>query len=280
MLEKISTRQTNIPLQSDAYRVPKETIYGSLNRLNWIKKFISKKHKVIDIGCGTGFMITIPLIAQGYDVMGYDLDQKSIDYGKKLLRSYNLDETKLVANNVNSITDQPDIIILSEVLEHIPNNDLDNLLNLVYALLKPGGKILITVPNGYGLFELESFVWFKLKFGKLLEKIYFVEFIIILKNKILGHNTVEQHPSSLDTSPHVQRFTYFSLEKKLKKFGFITKEKQGGTFISGPFSNLLFTGFKPIMQFNLFLGRLTKMFAADFYIALEKPLYNQREYVS
>lgn len=271
MLTSNESKPDNNFFSTSLYPMPKETIYGSLNRLHWIKKFISKEQRILDIGCGTGSMITIPLIAEGYDVIGYDLDQKSIDYGKKLLLSYNFDERKLMCKNINTITFQPDVILLSEVLEHLSDNYLGELLPVVYSILKPGGIMLVTVPNGYGLFELESFLWYKLKLGTLLEKIYLVELIIILKNKLLGYNTVEQHPSSLDTSPHVQKFTYFSLEKKLKRFGFVTIEKKGGTLFSGPFTNLLFTGIKPIMKCNLFLGKLLKIFAADFYIAMQKP---------
>ena len=95
-------------------------------------------------------------------------------------------------------------------------------------------------------------------------------FIIVLKNKLLGKNTVVEIPSSLDNSPHIQRLTYINLPKKLQKYGFKIIEKRGGSFISGPFSNLLLTGFSLIMEVNMFLGRKLPYLASDFYIAIQK----------
>ena len=98
---------------------------------------------------------------------------------------------------------------------------------------------------------------------------YVVEAVIIAKNKICG-NTIELHPSSLDTSPHVQRFTYRSGATLLKNHGFTVTQKKGGSFLSGPFSNLFFTGFKPIMKLNMILGNWLSPLASDFYIVAEK----------
>ena len=70
---------------------PKENIYGSIKRLEWFEKFLNKNQKIVDICCGTGYMVTIPLISEGYDIIGVDLDQKSIDYGKNLLKKNHLD---------------------------------------------------------------------------------------------------------------------------------------------------------------------------------------------
>ncbi|MEX0940398.1 MAG: class I SAM-dependent methyltransferase [Candidatus Babeliales bacterium] len=202
---------------------PKETIYGSYNRYKWFKKFLNKDQKIIDLGCGTGSMITIPLIAEGYDILGLDLDQKSINYGKQLLEKNKLNTDLLACFDFATISFVPDVVILSEVLEHIKTGELEQIISLVFKKLKPGGLLLITVPNGYGIFEWESFLWYKLKLGKLLEKLYIVETIVIIKNKLIG-DWIEDHPSSLDTSGHVQRFTYNSLEKLLHNSGFVTKE--------------------------------------------------------
>ena len=37
-----------------------QTIYGSSTRYEWIKSFLTKDQVIIDLGCGTGSMITIP----------------------------------------------------------------------------------------------------------------------------------------------------------------------------------------------------------------------------
>jgi 2-polyprenyl-3-methyl-5-hydroxy-6-metoxy-1,4-benzoquinol methylase len=255
--------------ESNSEFTPKESIYGSRNRLNWLTKFLTKKQKIIDLGCGTGSMITIPLISKGYDIIGIDLDKKSIEFGKNILRENNLDPDRLLCTDFLSTSIEPDIIILSEVLEHLSSSMLNEILTMAFKKLKPNGSLLITVPNGYGCFELESFLWNKLKLGKLLEKIFIVEAIIILKNKILG-NTIELYPSTLDSSPHVQRFTYKSIEEVLKQNNFTLIEKLGGSLISGPFSNLFFTGIKPVMKLNLFLGKIFSPIASDFYIAVQK----------
>lgn len=248
---------------------PKESMYGSLNRLNWFKQFLNKDQTIVDIGCGTGSMITIPLIAQGYNIIGLDLDQKSIDYGRNLLGSYNLDSDRLKCMDFGQLDLDPDIIILSEVLEHLSTDQLNSLISLIHRKLKPGGLLLITVPNGYGWFEFESFLWYKMKLGWMLEKLYIVEGVIILKNKLFG-NTIEPHPSSLDCSGHIQQFSYSSLEKTVGAHGFNTTQKQGGSMISGPLSNLFFTGIKPVMKLNLFLGKKLSRIASDFYISVQK----------
>ena len=92
-----------------------ENVYGSQNRINWVRRFLSKTDKVLDLGCGTGSMLTIPLIAQGYDVIGLDLDGKSIDYGKGLLNHHGLDEGRLRCCSFSDIDFSPNVVVASQV---------------------------------------------------------------------------------------------------------------------------------------------------------------------
>ena len=54
---------------------------------------------------------------------------------------------------------------MSEVLEHLHDDELDALLGEVRSRLAPGGRLLVTVPNGYGWFEMEHFFWWRLGWG-------------------------------------------------------------------------------------------------------------------
>jgi SAM-dependent methyltransferase len=247
-----------------------QTIYGSLTRYEWIKSFLTKDQKIIDLGCGTGYMITLPLLQEGFDVIGVDLCSKSIEYGKRLLEEQGLSKDRLVCLDLKDIDSVPDVMLLSEVLEHLNDEQFDQLMTLCSKKLSLGGLILITVPNGWGLFELDSFIWFKLKLGAFLGWSGIERLCIIAKNKIVGKNTVISIPSSLDSSPHIQRFTYSNLPKRLAKYNFTVLARQGGSLISGPLANLLFTGFSPIMKLNMLLGRWLPYLAADFYVAIQK----------
>src|SRR5206468_11993291 len=66
--------------------LPRENVYGHLQRVDWLRGDLQPEDRVVEFGCGTGRLITLPLRASGYDIVGVDLDQRSIDHGRGLLR--------------------------------------------------------------------------------------------------------------------------------------------------------------------------------------------------
>ena len=245
----------------------KENIYGHTKRLHWIISNLNKGDSIVEFGCGTGVMITLPLAQMGYSVFGVDLDDESIAFGQKLFGQEGLNPNTLKAIDISLLDVAPNVIIASEVLEHIPDKYISNIIRIIRHKLKPGGLFLVTVPNGYGWFEFESFVWFKIGLGKLLERLQIVRVVNALKFLILGRDIEPPYPSTLSDSSHVQRFTYSSIQTLLAKEGFSVINITGAVFFAGPFSNMLFTGIKPIMRLNCALGRWFPRIAAGFYIA-------------
>jgi SAM-dependent methyltransferase len=243
-----------------------ENIYGHQKRLLWLLKHLQQREQVVELGCGTGYMIARPLALSGYRVLGIDLDQASIEYGKTILASEGLPTTILQTVNLADLEFRPDVVIASEVLEHIPTPQLDEIIELIRAKLAPGGKLLVTVPNGYGWFELESFLWFKVGIGLLLEKLQLARIIRRLKHILVGGHDYP-YPSTIADSPHVQHFTYHSIQRLLRDHHFVIEETTGSVLFAGPFSNLFFTGFKPLMRLNNWLGSRFPQRAAGFYLA-------------
>jgi ubiquinone/menaquinone biosynthesis C-methylase UbiE len=99
------------------------------------------QHPVLDVGCGDGFLARVAF-GEKLEV-GIDLDPqevaravKSNSYGKALCAS----ATELPFPNKSFKT-----VISNCVLEHIP--DIDAALSEIQRVLKPGGRLMITVPS-------------------------------------------------------------------------------------------------------------------------------------
>jgi SAM-dependent methyltransferase len=241
-----------------------ENIYGHLNRTKWIMNQVKREENGLEFGCGTGVMITAYFLQNNYLCEGIDLDEPCIKYGKNVFKSHGLNPGALMRTDLNLINDNTyDYIIASEVFEHIEASQIDDIIELLKLKLKPGGQLFVTVPNGYGWFEFEAFVYDRLKIGWVLEKLYLVKAIGTVK-KLLG---VKQniYPSTIANSPHVRRFTWDSIQKLLTKHQFLITEKRGSVLFCGSFSSILFTGIKPIMSLSRILGKYFGSFSSGFY---------------
>ncbi|MEI9919947.1 MAG: class I SAM-dependent methyltransferase [Bacteroidota bacterium] len=105
-----------------------------------LKNDLKEKDKVLEIGCGMGGIL-IPFKLAGMQVTGIDLGPEFISLGNKF-------DLNLYVKSVDDLLKESteyDLIILSHVIEHIP--DLNNFLGKVKTLLTPAGKIFIAVPG-------------------------------------------------------------------------------------------------------------------------------------
>ncbi|WP_394583825.1 class I SAM-dependent methyltransferase [Cytobacillus firmus] len=118
-------------------------------RIDWILKNIQGSH-VLDIGCSQG-IIPILIGRAGRKVVGIDISEEAILYGKKDLSS----ENETTRNMVTLIKQdflrwntksRFDTIIITEVLEHYQKSN--EILEKAYSHLNGDGKVIITVPFG------------------------------------------------------------------------------------------------------------------------------------
>ncbi len=247
-----------------------ENIYGHARRLQWLADHLDRRESVIEVGCGTGVMITRPLLRAGFNVRGVDVDAASIAYGQDLLRREGLDPARLACADFATLKESFDTVIASEVLEHLPDDLLHLTLGTVRRRLRPDGSLLVTVPNGYGWFEIESFLWNRAKGGAVVTRLRIDRLVWRLKERILGDSFAEPYPpSTLSDSPHVQRFTSASIRALLERHGFVVNEFTGTVLVAGQFSNLLLTGVGPMMRANGSLGAAWPALASGFLVACD-----------
>jgi 2-polyprenyl-3-methyl-5-hydroxy-6-metoxy-1,4-benzoquinol methylase len=252
--------------------VPPENIYGHVQRLHWLRDHLRPEERAVEFGCGTGRLITLPLRAWGYDVTGVDLDEPSIEHGKALLREAGLDPEALQAIDLRELPGPFDAVIASEILEHLDDDELAGSLELIREMLVPGGKLLVTTPGGYSLFELENLLFY----GTRLDRVYrrlrtgrLGQRLRRLKEERAEWSSDEQ-PMTLADSPHKQRFTWGSIHRILREAGFDVTEARGAILFCGPFTDLAFSGLPRVMSVNKRLGRRFPRAASDYYLAAVK----------
>ena len=122
-------------------------------RINWILQNI-KSGNVLDVGCSQG-IISILVGREGNKVIGLDISEDAISYGKRDLAMESESTRELVTFIKEDFLmwDSSilfDTIIITEVLEHYHNSY--DILKKAFSLLKSNGKIIITVPFGINPF--------------------------------------------------------------------------------------------------------------------------------
>ncbi|MEK7154751.1 MAG: methyltransferase domain-containing protein [Patescibacteria group bacterium] len=124
----------------------------------------SKTLNILDYGCGVG-TIDFFLANMGHSVIGVDISPKAISICKKSAKAIGVSaNTKF--KMVNSILGKFDLIICSEVLEHL-KNDYFTVRKLV-RLLNNKGKIIVSVPSTNApLFKIQLTEHFDIKVGHL-----------------------------------------------------------------------------------------------------------------
>jgi len=119
--------------------------------MEWLHKFgLQSDWKVLEIGCGIGTLtgLLAPALAQGR-LTANDISPKSVELAKQNLSAYphvNFLTGDMVTMDLG---EQFDLIVMPDVLEHIPMEVHDQLFEKLAKLLKPTGYIFIHIPNPY-----------------------------------------------------------------------------------------------------------------------------------
>lgn len=213
-----------------------ETPNGIKKRFEYISSVLRRYEptSVLDFGCGTGTNLTIPLAETFPSVrfLGVDSDATSIDYANSVNRSGNLR-----FGLIDEATKQGpfDMIIASEVIEHV--DEPGEFLIFLRGLLTPKGKLILTMPNGYGPFEMTAFA----------ESLLYVAGVHTLLHKVAGLllGKSVSRPTQADTlavSPHVNFFSFGRINGLMRSSKFDLLEYRPRTFVCGlGFHQLLFT---------------------------------------
>lgn len=150
----------------------------------WIKYFkIKPESHVLEIGCGVGTLtkLLIKQINSKGTLDALDLSAKNIEIAKSNFKRdknvffYHADILD------DSIDKQYDLIVLADVIEHIPLELHGKLFNILKNRLKKNGNIVINIPDPYSL-------EYKLKTKKRLQIIDQPVYLDKLSKNLISNN--------------------------------------------------------------------------------------------
>lgn len=112
-----------------------------LCRLRHLWRTLSKLRpsSVLEMGCGDGRIIgsleTVP------NRVGYDISSRALGYARAFYPKVTF------VDDVSRLRESFDVVIATEVLEHIPDEDIGPFLTSCEAHVRPGGHLVVTVPT-------------------------------------------------------------------------------------------------------------------------------------
>ncbi len=115
--------------------------FDSERELGEFVSWLSKKAKVLDVGCGTGVPVAKSLVERGFDVTGIDFSNNML----KLARE-NVPKARFVLKDITKLDFEADsfdgLTALYSII-HVPRKKHFSLFQSFHRILKPEGIMLI-----------------------------------------------------------------------------------------------------------------------------------------
>lgn len=130
------------------YMLPDDLLGGGMDYWQYVK-IVARilhplpKNSILEVGCGDGRVAEY--IAEEYpgtSVLGIDISSRAIAFARLMGR-----HAQFHHRNVFDINASYDVVLLVEVLEHLPKETLPKFLSKLRSLLNPGGSLVLSVPT-------------------------------------------------------------------------------------------------------------------------------------
>ncbi|MBK7762804.1 MAG: class I SAM-dependent methyltransferase [Bacteroidetes bacterium] len=153
-------------------------------------QFIHSGNQVIDIGCGEGKFLDYLKTKRNCTCVGLELNEKA----KELATNNGIEvHNQFIQEYAKSNSDKYDVVTFFQVLEHI--SEVDSFFKSAISVAKPGGKIIVAVPNNepyYLTYDKDHFLnlpphhmgWWNEKSLTKIAEIYNLELVKIVKQPL------------------------------------------------------------------------------------------------
>lgn len=166
---------------------------------------ISKQANILDLGCGLGQCLYF-LKANGYNnFLGVDVSQEMLDLCKKNVTD-KVEKINSIGEFLRDKNGVYDLIVMNDLIEHLPKNEIIDDLEIIKSALKKGGKLIIKTNN------LSAITGARLRYEDFTHEVGLTEYSLRQILMTSGFSQVEIKPFSMPlTKPF--RYVRFVLQK-------------------------------------------------------------------
>jgi len=225
--------------------LPRENVFGHTKKALLVLSALARLRgerqrgiQVLDVGCGNGTALTRFLTYPGDTVIGIDTHEPSIAYARSHFGAPGMEFHAASIESLAADGRRFDVVVFADVLEHVPEPEF--LLSSGVQLLRERGRALITVPNGFGPFEIESWLSRLPAFGPA--SLWAVDRLVAVLNRFAFKGAWNEVVVPVDVPynaecGHVRFFTQGALLRTASGAGLTLVRRVGLSWLSGPYTN-------------------------------------------
>lgn len=241
-------RRSDAPWPAYVYAdLPTENVYGHRRKVELLREAIDALRtreypnlSILDAGCGSGYAVTRFLARRGDRVTGIDMYAPAIAYAQSRFGGRELGFECVDLAQMQERSGTYDVVVLADVLEHL--HEPRSVLVEAARMVTPRGRLLLSIPNGFGPFEIESAVARMPLVGPALVKLTDLAVATLDHTVARGRwsRAASVEPSDLpynEESGHVRFFTPTAIDHTLADAGWGIEEWRHLSWLAGPFTS-------------------------------------------
>lgn len=135
-----------------------------IGRFRWCLQLLRSKNlknkTIVDVGCSTGLLESKLIDLDFKKIISFDPSEKAVNFAKKNINDKRVSFFVSTADKIPAKDNSTDLVIIFDVIEHVPANTEDKVFGEINRVLKKGGVMLLTTPNNNLFTNLIDPAWY------------------------------------------------------------------------------------------------------------------------
>lgn len=117
------------------------------NLVNRYRNQVRSANAILDYGCGSGHLLEEAAAVGSASLRGLEFSDDSAAAVEMRLKDNDAFEGVITSGEILKFAESFDLVFCLEVIEHLDDASLKQVLESIHSLLVPGGHLIITTPN-------------------------------------------------------------------------------------------------------------------------------------